>query len=63
MAKIRGQGKGSDFKRRDGLWVAQVTLQSTRLSTYAKRQGFQQKIFAKSACFFSRRGVAHGKAS
>lgn len=61
--KNRDQGEGRIFKRKDGLWDAQVTLQGRRLSKYAKRQGFQLEICAKSACFCSRKGVPHGKAS
>ncbi len=30
MAKKRGQGEGSVFKRKDGLWVAQITIETGR---------------------------------
>jgi integrase len=39
MAKKRGQGEGSIYKRKDGLWVTQVTIQGKRISKYFKTQG------------------------
>jgi len=38
MGRKRGQGEGSIFKRKDGLWVAQVTIQGRHMSKYAKTQ-------------------------
>lgn len=38
MAKKRAQGEGSVYKRKDGLWVAQVTIQGKHLSKYFKLQ-------------------------
>lgn len=38
MSKIRGHGEGSLYKRKDGLWVAQVTIQGKRLYKYSKTQ-------------------------
>lgn len=39
MAKKRGQGEGSLYKRKDGLWVAQIYAQGTKLYKYCKTQG------------------------
>lgn len=36
MARKRSQGEGSIYKRKDGLWVAQVTIQGKHLSKYFK---------------------------
>jgi integrase len=38
MTKKRGQGEGSVFRRKDGLWVAQVTVQAKHISKYFKKQ-------------------------
>jgi integrase len=38
MARKRGQNEGSIFKRKDGRWVAQVTIQSKQISRYFKSQ-------------------------
>ena len=38
MAKIRGHGEGSIYKRKDGLWVAQILAQGTKLYKYCKTQ-------------------------
>lgn len=38
MARKRGQGEGSIFRRKDGLWVAQMTIQGKRVSKYFKSQ-------------------------
>ena len=38
MAKKRGQNEGSIYKRSDGLWTAQVTVQEKRLTKYCKTQ-------------------------
>ncbi len=38
MAKKRGQGEGSLYKRKDGLWVAQVYAQGTKIYKYCKTQ-------------------------
>ncbi len=38
MAKKRGQGEGSIYKRKDGLWVAQIFTQGTKLYKYCKTQ-------------------------
>ena len=38
MAKKRGHGEGSIFKRQDGLWVAQVTIQGKHVNKYFKSQ-------------------------
>jgi integrase len=38
MAKKRSQHEGSIFKRKDGLWVAQVTIQGKHISKYFKAQ-------------------------
>ncbi len=39
MAKKRGQGEGSLYKRKDGLWVAQMFAQGTKVYKYTKTQG------------------------
>jgi len=39
MSKKRSQGEGSIFKRKDGLWVAQMTIQGRHVSKYFKSQG------------------------
>lgn len=38
MAKKRGQNEGSIFKRKDGRWVAQVTIEGRTFSKYFKTQ-------------------------
>jgi integrase len=38
MARKRGQNEGSIYKRKDGLWVAQVTIQGKHISKYFKLQ-------------------------
>jgi len=38
MAKKRGQGEGSIYKRKDGLWAAQMTVQGKHVSKYFKSQ-------------------------
>jgi integrase len=38
MARKRGQNEGSIFKRKDGLWAAQVTIQGRHVSKYFKTQ-------------------------
>ena len=38
MSKKRGQGEGSIYKRKDGLWVAQMTVQGRHVSKYFKSQ-------------------------
>jgi integrase len=38
MSKIRGHGEGSIYKRKDGLWVAQIYAQGTKLYRYARTQ-------------------------
>jgi len=38
MARKRGQGEGSIFKRKDGLWAAQMTVQGKHVSKYFKSQ-------------------------
>jgi integrase len=38
MSKKRGQGEGSIFRRKDGLWVAQVSVQGKKISKYSKSQ-------------------------
>ncbi|MDD1775985.1 MAG: site-specific integrase [Candidatus Methanomethylicus sp.] len=38
MTKKRGQGEGSIYQRKDGLWVAAVTIQGQRLCKYCKNQ-------------------------
>lgn len=39
MAKKRGQGEGSIYKRKDGLWTAAVTVHGKRLSKYFHSRG------------------------
>ena len=38
MAKKRGQNEGTIYKRKDGTWSAQVSIQGRRLTGYAKTQ-------------------------
>ena len=38
MAKKRGQGEGSIFKRKNGLWAAQMTVQGRHINKYFKSQ-------------------------
>lgn len=38
MSKKRSQGEGSIFKRKDGLWVAQMTVQGRHVTKYSKSQ-------------------------
>lgn len=38
MARKRSQGEGSIYKRKDGLWVAQATVQGKHISKYFKTQ-------------------------
>jgi integrase len=38
MTRKRGQGEGSIFKRKDGLWVAQMTVQGKYVTKYSKSQ-------------------------
>ena len=38
MAKRRGNNEGSIFKRKDGRWVGEVSLNGRRLTKYAKTQ-------------------------
>ena len=38
MAKKRGQGEGSIYRRKDGLWTAQVTVEGKHNSKYFKTQ-------------------------
>lgn len=38
MSKKRGQGEGSIYKRKDGSWSAQVSIQGKRVSKYFKTQ-------------------------
>ena len=38
MARKRGQNEGSIYKRKDGRWVAQVTIQGQHISKYFKSQ-------------------------
>jgi integrase len=38
MSKKRGQGEGSIYKRKDGSWMAQVSIQGRRVSKYFKSQ-------------------------
>lgn len=38
MAKRRGNHEGSIYRRKDGLWCAQISLQGKRLTKYAKTQ-------------------------
>jgi integrase len=43
MSRKRGQGEGSLFKRKDGLWVAQVTMEGKHISKYFKLQSKASK--------------------
>ena len=43
MAGKRGQGEGSIYKRKDGLWVAQVTIQGKHFQKYFKLQSEASK--------------------
>jgi len=47
MAKKRSQGEGSVYKRKDGLWVAQVTIQGKHVSKYFKMQS-EARIWLQS---------------
>ncbi len=38
MAKRRGNHEGSIFKRKDGRWVGELTLNGKRLMKYTKTQ-------------------------
>ena len=38
MARKRGQNEGSIYKRKDGRWVAQVTIQGRHILKYFKSQ-------------------------
>ena len=38
MARKRGQNEGSIYKRKNGLWLAQVSIQGKRVSKYFKFQ-------------------------
>jgi integrase len=38
MAKKRGQNEGTIYKRNDGTWAAQVSIQGRRLTKYTKTQ-------------------------
>ncbi len=38
MSRKRGQGEGSIFRRKNGLWVAQMTIQGKHLTKYSKSQ-------------------------
>jgi len=38
MAKRRGNNEGSIYRRKDGLWCAQISLQGRRLTKYEKTQ-------------------------
>jgi integrase len=38
MSRKRGQGEGSIYKRKDGLWTAQVTVEGKHISKYFKTQ-------------------------
>jgi len=38
MSKKRCQGEGSIFRRKNGLWVAQITVQGRHVSKYSKSQ-------------------------
>src|SRR4030043_1475445 len=38
MAKKRGQNEGTIYKRKDGTWSAQVSIQGRRLTKYTKTQ-------------------------
>ena len=39
MASKRGNNEGSIFKRKDGRWCAQVSLNGRRITKYSKTQG------------------------
>lgn len=39
MAKKRGQREGTIYKRKDGSWMAQITIQGQRKTKYFKTQG------------------------
>ena len=39
MAKRRGNKEGSIFKRKDGRWCAQISIQGRRLTKYAGTRG------------------------
>jgi integrase len=43
MARKRSQGEGSVFKRKDGSWVAQVTIQGKHVSKYFRLQSEASK--------------------
>ena len=43
MARKRSHGEGSLFKRKDGYWVAQATVQGKHISKYFKTQGEARK--------------------
>jgi len=43
MTRKRGQNEGSIYKRKDGLWVAQVTIQGKHTSKYFKLQSEASK--------------------
>lgn len=43
MTKRRSNNEGSIFKRKDGRWVAQVTIQGNKISKYFKTQGDARK--------------------
>ena len=47
MSKKRAQGEGSVYKRKDGLWVAQVTIQGKHVSKYFKMQS-EARIWLQS---------------
>lgn len=38
MSKKRGQGEGGISRRKDGLWIAQISIQGHRISKYFKTQ-------------------------
>jgi integrase len=38
MSTRRSKGEGSIFRRKDGLWVAQITIQGRQIGKYAKSQ-------------------------
>ena len=38
MAKVRSHGEGSVYKREDGRWVGQVTIDGKHVIQYAKSQ-------------------------
>ena len=39
MARRRGNKEGSIFKRKDGRWCAQISIQGRRLTKYAGTRG------------------------